>query len=146
MKSNRRSFLNGLLGIGLLGWAGSALYPIISFLIPPKIPEANVHQLKAGKSDDYPVNSSSILNFGRKPVILIRKKDESFIAFAATCTHLDCIVQYRPESEHILCACHNGIYDLKGRNASGPPPKPLEEFVVNVIDGEIIISKPQNVS
>ena len=141
MASNRRSFLNLILGTGLIGSIGSIVYPVVSFLIPPKVAEAKVSSLKAGFAMDFPSNSSKILKFGRKPVILIKKTDDSFAAFSATCTHLDCVVQYRTEMKQILCACHNGIYDLRGRNVSGPPPRPLEEYSVNIVDDEIVVSR-----
>jgi Rieske Fe-S protein len=50
-------------------------------------------------------------------------------------------VQYRGEQNDIWCACHNGVYDLKGRNVSGPPPAPLETFNVSVVEGDILISR-----
>ena len=62
------------------------------------------------------------------------------MALAATCTHLDCIVQYREDTKQIWCACHNGVYDLNGRNISGPPPRPLKIFDVKVVKDEIIIT------
>ncbi len=141
--TSRRKFLNILLGSGILGWLGSVIYPVFSYLIPPKNPEAKVNSIKAGIFHDFPANSSKILKFGRKPVILVRTDSGDFRAFAATCTHLDCIVQYRPDNKQIWCACHNGIYDLKGRNISGPPPKPLEEFLVNLVKDEIVVSKQE---
>jgi Rieske Fe-S protein len=141
MGSSRRQFINFLLGGGLVGWLGSVLYPVFAFLNPPKIPEANVQAVKAGSILDFPPNSSQILKFGRKPVILIRTQAGDFRAFAATCTHLDCIVQYRTDLKQIWCACHNGLYDLKGRNVSGPPPKPLEEYAVNIVSDEINVSR-----
>jgi len=58
----------------------------------------------------------------------------------ATCTHLDCLVQFKNDTQQIFCACHNGIYDLHGRNVSGPPPKPLKEYVVSVMSDEIRIT------
>ena len=69
-----------------------------------------------------------------------------FRAFSAVCTHLDCIVQYRKDLKQIWCACHNGHYDLRGVNIAGPPPRPLEEFNVNIVMDEIIISRPGQVS
>ena len=142
MTTNRRSFLNFILGAGLIGWLGSLFYPVISYLKPPKIPEANINSVKAGPPDDFSANTGKIIKFGRKPVILIKTEEGSFLAFSATCTHLDCIVQYRTDSKEIWCACHNGFYDLSGRNISGPPPRPLEEFTVNIVDDEIIIINP----
>jgi Rieske Fe-S protein len=141
MGVNRRQFTNLLLGGGLIGWLGSVFYPVISFLKPPDIPEANVQSVKGGLASEFGPNSAEILKFGRKPVILIRTESGEFRAFAATCTHLDCIVQYRDDLKQIWCACHNGLYDLKGRTVSGPPPKPLEEYAVNVVNDEILVSK-----
>lgn len=138
---NRRQFTNFVLTGSVLGWLGSVLYPVISFLKPPKIAEANVNSVKAGPESDFPANSGQIVKFGRKPVILIRTEGGEFRAFEATCTHLDCIVQFRPDLKQIWCACHNGLYDLHGRNVSGPPPRPLEPYAVNVVAGEIVVSK-----
>ena len=73
--------------------------------------------------------------------VLIRTDGGNFRAFAATCTHLDCIVQYRADLKQIWCACHNGLYDTHGRNVSGPPPRPLEEFSVNIVNDEILVSR-----
>jgi len=139
--ATRRKFLNYVLTGGIIGWLGTVLYPVISYLKPPPLAEANVNSVKAGALADLAVNSSKIVKFGRKPVILIRTEQNDLRAFAATCTHLDCIVQFRPDTEQIWCACHNGIYDLKGRNVSGPPPRPLDEFSVNIIDDEIVIAQ-----
>lgn len=141
MAFNRRQFTNLLLGGGLIGWLGSVLYPVISFLKPPEIPEANIQSVKAGLASEFESNTAQILKFGRQPVILVRTESGDFRALSATCTHLDCIVQYRGDLKQIWCACHNGLYDLKGRNVSGPPPKPLEEYAVNIVQGEILVSK-----
>jgi Rieske Fe-S protein len=138
---DRRQFTNFLLAGGLLGWIGSVLYPLISYLRPPEVAEANVSSVKAGLAADFPNNSSQIVKFGRMPVILIRTEGGDFRAFAATCTHLDCIVQYRTDLKQIWCACHNGLYDTHGRNVSGPPPRPLEEFAVNIVNDEILVSR-----
>jgi Rieske Fe-S protein len=141
----RRKFLDLFLGVGLLGWLGSILYPIISYLKPPAIPKANINSIKAGTASEFPVNSAQIIKFGRKPVILIKTESGDFKAFSAICTHLDCIVQYRKDLKQIWCACHNGHYDLRGINIAGPPPKPLEEFKVNIVNDEIIVSRPEQI-
>lgn len=138
---SRRKFLNVVLAGGVLGWLGSFLYPMFKFLQPPLLPEATLSQVKWGLADDFPVNTAEIVKFGRTPVILIRTEEGEFRAFAATCTHLDCIVQFRGDQKDIWCACHNGVYDLRGRNVSGPPPRPLENFEVAVVAGEVFVSR-----
>lgn len=140
MKLDRRKFLNMLLGFGGIGGIVSIFYPIFSFLIPPKTAEPKVNSVKAGMSAEFPANSYKIIKFGRTPVILIKTEDNQYKAFSATCTHLECIVQYKNDTKQIWCACHNGIYDLSGRNVSGPPPRPLDVYDVKIIKEEIIIT------
>lgn len=141
MKINRRTFLNSILGIGGIGGILSIFYPIVSYLIPPKMAEPKVNSVKAGMTSDFAANSYKIIKFGRKPVILIKTTDNQYKALSASCTHLDCIVQYKTDTKQIWCACHNGIYDLNGRNISGPPPRPLEQYDVKIVKDEIVITK-----
>ena len=138
---SKRDFLQVVLAGGVVAFLGAVLYPILSYLIPPKQAEVEVSSVKAGKLNEMEKDSGKIIKFGTKPVILIRTADGELRAFSATCTHLDCTVQYRKDMGTIWCACHNGTYDLNGRNISGPPPKPLEEYDVKVVNEEIVITK-----
>ena len=141
MAIDRRKFLNSLLGIGGIGGILSIFYPIVSYLIPPKMAEPKVNSVKAGSTNDFLANTYKIIKFGRTPVILIKTVDNQYKALSASCTHLDCIVQYKSDTKQIWCACHNGIYDLNGRNVSGPPPRPLEQYDVKIVKDEIVITK-----
>lgn len=137
----RRRFIDILLGSGLVATLISVIYPVIEFLIPPKVTEAEQHSVVAGKVGELKPNSAKIFKFGSAPGILIYTATGEYRAFAATCTHLDCIVQYRPDRKQIWCACHNGQYDLTGRNTGGPPPRPLDVYKVNLRGDDIIVSK-----
>jgi Rieske Fe-S protein len=138
-KSNRRDFLNILLSGGFIAWLGSLLFPIFKYLEPPEVEEVKVSNVKIGGVDDMEKDSGKIIKFGNKPVIVIRKPTGDYLAFSATCTHLDCIVQYRKDLGQIYCACHNGHYDLNGRNISGPPPAPLPKYSVTIKNNEVIV-------
>jgi Rieske Fe-S protein len=140
-ESDRRDFLKYILGGGLLAWLAAVLYPVMAYLKPPKEGEVEVTSVKAGKVSAMEKDSGVIVRFGNKPVILVRKAAGDFRAFSATCTHLDCTVQYRKDMGLIWCACHNGRYDLNGRNVAGPPPRPLDEYRVVVQGDEISVSK-----
>jgi cytochrome b6-f complex iron-sulfur subunit len=72
---------------------------------------------------------------------LLRTASGEFRAFEAVCTHLDCTVQFKKDLGVIWCACHNGKYDLNGRNISGPPPRPLNPYKVIVQGEEVFVSK-----
>ena len=140
-KSGRRDFVTYLLGGGLIAWAASVIYPIVAYLIPPKQSEVEVSSVKVGKLADIEMNSGTIVRFGNKPVLLIRSAGGDLKAFEATCTHLDCTVQYRPDMSVIWCACHNGQYDLNGQVVAGPPPRPLDEYQVILQGEEVLILK-----
>lgn len=140
-KTTRRGFLNYLMSITGIGFGASILYPLFSFLKPPKQNEVEVSSVLACKLSEIEKETHKIIRFGNKPVILIRTAEDKLVAFSAVCTHLDCTVQYKKEMGTIWCACHNGKYDLTGRNISGPPPRPLDPFVVKLKGEEIYISK-----
>jgi Rieske Fe-S protein len=140
-QNSRRRFVNLLMGTGFVGWLGSVLYPLFSFLKPPPVTDGNVGSVSAGMASEIANNSGQIVRFGRTPVILVKTESGEFRAFGATCTHLDCIVQYRDDLSRIWCACHNGQFDLTGRNVAGPPPRPLTEYEVNIVDDEVLISR-----
>jgi len=137
----KRDFLKYVLGGGLLAWAAAVLYPLFAYLRPPKQAEVEVTSVKVGKLETIEKESGIIVRFGNKPVIIVRAANGDLRAFSATCTHLDCTVQYRKDMGMIWCACHNGRYDLNGRNIAGPPPRPLDEYRVVVQGGEVLVSK-----
>ncbi len=128
----RRSFLDTVLGLGFVSTALSVLYPIWRYVVPPATAEPVTDSVVAGKAVQFAPNSGAIVKFGSKPALLVRTGDGQFKAFTAVCTHLDCTVQYRADTSQIWCACHNGLYDLSGHVVSGPPPRPLEVFAVNL--------------
>jgi cytochrome b6-f complex iron-sulfur subunit len=140
-EQSKRDFLKYVLGGGMLAWAATVLYPILAYLKPPPQGEVEVTSVKAGKLSEISKDSSMIVRFGTKPVLLVRLAGGEFKAFSGTCTHLDCTVQYRKDLGSIWCACHNGRYDLTGRNIAGPPPRPLEPFRVTVQGEDVFISK-----
>ncbi len=140
-KVSRRGFLNLFLTGGIATLAAAVVYPILRFITPPKLPEATQSSVVAAKVGELMPNSGKIFRFGKEAGILVLTTSGKYRAFAATCTHLDCTVQYRPDLKEIWCACHNGHYDLNGKNISGPPPSPLESYEVTVRGENIIVSK-----
>ncbi len=138
---SRRGVLNWLLGTSIGATVLAALYPVFRFVIPPEVAEAPVNRVLAGKLSELPPNSGKIFRFGSKPGILVRTANGEVRAFSAVCTHLNCTVQYRPDFQHIWCACHNGHYDLQGKNIAGPPPRPLEAYKVDIAGDDVYVTK-----
>ena len=137
----RRRLLDILLSGSVLTFLASALYPVVRYLTPPKVHEAVASTVVAAKVSEVKPNSGKIFRFGSKPGILVRLPSGDWRAFSAVCTHLQCTVQYRSDFERIWCPCHNGQFDLTGRNVSGPPPKPLEAYDVIVKGEDVVVSR-----
>jgi cytochrome b6-f complex iron-sulfur subunit len=141
IQKTRRNFLNILVGSAAVSFIGMLVYPIIKYLTPPKLPQVVPDNVLAGEVSKLKDNSGKIFRFGNKPAILIRTPSGDIRAFTAICTHLQCTVQYRSDLKQIWCACHNGHYNLFGKNISGPPPRPLERYDVTIKGDDIYVHR-----
>lgn len=132
------------LGTGIVASLASFLYPVLRYLIPPPSAELSSDTVLAGKIGELKPNTGKIFRFGSRPALLVLTSDGKYHAMSGVCTHLGCTVQYRSDLHNVWCACHNGMYDLTGRNLSGPPPRPLEDYDVFVKGDEIYVQRPRN--
>jgi len=140
--TSRRGFVNWLLATSAGAFLLSILYPVARYLVPPTLGESAAGSVTLPiKPEDIKPNTGQIFKFGNRPGVLVRTAQGELRAFSAVCTHLNCTVQFRPDIGHIWCACHNGHFDLNGQNIAGPPPRPLEAFVVNVRGTQVVVSK-----
>ncbi len=133
--------MQALLGGGFLATAAAFLYPVLRYLVPPPATDLGSDTVVAAKVGELKPNSAKIFRFGSRPGLVILTPSGEYRAMSATCTHLSCTVQYRADLKQVWCACHNGMYDLAGRNISGPPPRPLEAYDVHVRGEEIVVSR-----
>ena len=133
--------MEAFLGGGLFASLVSFVYPVLRYLVPPPVADLGGDEVIAAKVGDLKPNRAKIFRFGSRPGLLLRVGEGEYRAFSATCTHLSCTVQYRGDLHEIWCACHNGMYDLNGRNVSGPPPRPLENYQVHVRGEDLVVSR-----
>jgi Rieske Fe-S protein len=137
----RRRFVQVLLGGGLIASAASFIYPVLRYLVPPATTDMGGDTVVAARVGELKPSSAKIFRFGSRPGLLLLGSDGEYRAMSATCTHLSCTVQYRGDLKQVWCACHNGTYDLAGRNVGGPPPRPLELFDVQVRGEEVVVRR-----
>jgi cytochrome b6-f complex iron-sulfur subunit len=133
--------VKALLGGGIVGSLVTFVYPVLRYLVPPRVVDLGGDEVVAGKVGEIRPSGSKVFRFGTRPALLLMTAEGEYRALSAVCTHLGCTVQYRNDLHEIWCACHNGLYDLNGRNMSGPPPRPLEAFQVHVRGDEIVVSR-----
>jgi len=137
---SRREFFRTFFFGSVTVWLGTVFYMVIRFLSPPGSRESKLPPAVdvAKRAEDMPENSSFMFPFGNRPAILIKKENGQMVAFFATCTHLGCTVQYHPGTKNILCNCHDAIFDIDGKNVSGPPKIPLIPLTVRVLSKDKI--------
>ena len=149
--TSRRTFIDWILSRTLTTWLLSTsfgglvlavVYPTGRYLVPPAAGESAASSVTLPiNPDDIAPNSAEIFKFGSRAGLLVKTAAGELRAYSAACTHLGCIVQYRDDIGHIWCACHNGHFDLNGQNIEGPPPSPLETYIVNVRGDQIVVSR-----
>jgi cytochrome b6-f complex iron-sulfur subunit len=140
----RRTLLDVALKGGVAGIAGAVLYPVARYLSPPERAEPGARSVTIDPKNPSQVDPKTrLFAFGDQPGILVKGPAGEWRAFSAVCTHLSCTVRFKAEDQQIWCPCHNGLYDLNGRNIPGtPPPRPLTEFRLQAnADGTLVVRK-----
>lgn len=92
----------------------------------------------ASESDVEPGGSVGFTD-GGDAAVLIRREDDSFVAYSAVCTHQQCEVNYQQDAGELVCPCHGSIFDpADGSPTQGPAQEPLREIPVEVRDGQVV--------
>jgi len=134
----RREFCNFLfltssaLFLGAAGFAGKSVYDarVEPQFAPMKIEGAGAMQPGAALNFRYPNENDS--------AILIRTADGAYHAYGQKCTHLTCPVYYAKENDRLECPCHEGGFDVRTGNVLyGPPPRPLDQIILEMRGGEV---------
>ena len=134
----RRGFLNFILGPMGAAALLAILWPAISYVLPARRRVGAGERVSAGKEAGWAQWESRKVLVRGKPVAVIRT-DNGFRAYSAICTHLGCIVHWNGSDRHFVCPCHAATFDATGKVVSGPPPKPLPEYSVSVVQGEVMV-------
>jgi cytochrome b6-f complex iron-sulfur subunit len=137
-KQSRREFIKELGILGALVIAiGTFVWNSFSYLLPGK-KEKTYHKYLVAKENELPIGKAKEINLGGKPVFVIRLK-EGYKVYSGVCTHLGCIVRWEENRSRFYCPCHQGIFDKKGQVTGGPPPRPLDEYQVELENNLVFI-------
>jgi cytochrome b6-f complex iron-sulfur subunit len=139
---SRRRFLYYLLGFSAVATAVGVLTPVVSYIWPPsKAADGEGGQVEVGKTTDFPAGTGKVVPVNDKPVIVVNTTQGGLKAYSAICTHFGCIVAWDQPRQFILCPCHDGRFNpVNGAVISGPPPAPLPEVPVTVVDDTVYVS------
>lgn len=139
---SRREFLMGLGIVGAVVIAiGVFFRNVLAYLYPPA-KEKTYHKYLVAKTDEIPVGKAKKLTLSNKPVFVVHLQN-GYKVFSGVCTHLGCIVRWEEQKGRFYCPCHQGIFDKTGVVTGGPPPRPLDEFEVEV-DHKLVFIKTED--
>jgi cytochrome b6-f complex iron-sulfur subunit len=134
---DRRQFLGiawaGAL-VGLVGQAGAAL---LQFIKPRIEPGSFGSRVVAGEVGEFQPGTVSHIQIGR--CYLARLEDGGMIVLWHRCTHLGCTVPWREDEGQFHCPCHSSIFNMVGEVISGPAPRPLDMFPIEIENGQIVV-------
>ena len=153
---SRRDFIKGTTAVigGLIG----ALIglPSIAFLLSPAVKSQGESDavIGLGPLANYPIGIPTRFDFTLTKVngwertatnyglYVVRKSEKEVRVFSDVCTHLGCRVTWHEDQAHYISPCHDGHFGILGDVISGPPPRPLDEFVTKIEGGELFVQLP----
>ena len=151
----RRDFIKGTAAVigGLIG-AVIAL-PSIAYLLSPALQkEEDTDTVDLGPLENYPVGVPTRFDTTRTKVngwertgtiygmYVVKKSENEVRVFSDICTHLGCRISWHADQEHYISPCHNGHFDIVGNVVSGPPPRPLDEYITKIENGNLLVQLP----
>jgi cytochrome b6-f complex iron-sulfur subunit len=134
---NRREFLNVAWVVSLLGLFGQAGSALLNFFKPRLEAGSFGSKVTAGEVNEFQPGTVSHVSKGR--FYISRLEDGGMLALWQKCTHLGCTVPWRKDEGHFHCPCHSSIYTPTGEVISGPAPRPLDLFPIEIVDGAVVV-------
>jgi len=135
----RRTFL-GVFLAGIAAVLGVVFaWPVFRFLAPRE--QAGASALVRIARKDVPIGAAHFFSFQGRPAVVLQPAPGSFVALAAVCTHLGCIVKWVDDKGEFLCPCHGGRFSADGKVLGGPPPQPLETYAVTLEENDLVVGR-----
>lgn len=146
---SRREFLHtSIQGVGLL--LGASLFaPAVVYFLSPAWKQEKEDWIFLGEAGKIPAGQPTKVEFvqrrkdgwmiieEKKSAWVVTPNGKDFTVFDPRCTHLGCPYRWDEARREFLCPCHSAVFDLEGRVVSGPPPRPLDRYVVKVESGRL---------
>jgi cytochrome b6-f complex iron-sulfur subunit len=130
-----KAALGGALGAGILVALG-----VLREVIPSMAKENK--RFTIGRLYDFPLNTFFLIAAHK---IFIYRDYEGVRAMSAVCTHLGCILETTENG--FQCPCHGSRFNDKGQVLSGPAPRSLAYYRVDVApNGQLLVDMSQKVS
>lgn len=137
IKVTRRKFLGWAVGASLVGLFGQAGAALLQFFQPRIEPGSFGSKVVAGTVNEFKPGTVSHVAKGR--FYISRLDDGGMLALWHRCTHLGCTVPWREDEGQFHCPCHSSLFNTKGEVTSGPAPRPMDLFPIEIVDGQVVV-------
>ncbi len=90
--------------------------------------------------DELPIGGATTFRYPTEndPCLLVRTAEDTLVAYANQCTHLQCPVLPELESGRLHCPCHAGYFDMHtGAVLAGPPRRNLPRIQLSIKSGQV---------
>ena len=151
----RRDFIKAVsAAIGGVLAALVGIPSIASLLGPGLSSDDDSRLIYLGDREAYPIGVPTRFDFTSTRVngwertsinhgmFVVRTGDQEVRVFSDICTHLGCRVNWHSDLEHYVSPCHDGHFDIMGKNISGPSPRPLDEYTTKIGAGRLFVQLP----
>jgi nitrite reductase/ring-hydroxylating ferredoxin subunit len=136
----RRGFLGKVALGGAISAGAIAILGALKEVIPPLARENK--KFTIGRLYDFPLNTFFLIASHN---VFIYRDYEGVRAMSAVCTHLGCVLEATDDG--FQCPCHGSRFNDKGQVLSGPAPRSLAYFKVDVApDGQLLVDMSQKIS
>ncbi len=136
---SRRQFFV-VMGSGALAVATVGGIALTGEFLEPNVLYEPPNKFLVGTPDQYPLDS--VFFMAKPQIFIIREAAGYFYTLSAVCTHLGCIVNWKPQEGAIACPCHGSRFNKTGEVIAGPAPKPLNHFAMSLtVDGYLQVDK-----
>ena len=134
---SRRQFIGYVWSASILALLGEAAAGLLGFMWPRLKSGTFGSKFTLGRVDEYPVGSVTAFPTGRFSLV---RTETGFLALYQRCTHLGCLTRPWDEGQQAFhCTCHGSLFTKEGEVISGPAPRPLDLFPVEIVDGMVVV-------
>jgi Rieske Fe-S protein len=148
----RRKFLAGLIGVVAGGVAALIGVPAVGYVVSPAVKKQGgeewitlgpLSSLALGVPAGFPYSRTIADGWVQASqtgtAYALTTDGQTVTVFSDICPHLSCRVSFRSETLTFVCPCHDAVFSATGAVIAGPPPRPLDQFVSRIEDGQIQI-------
>ena len=138
----RRTFFDRLgrltMWLGLTLSYGTAVAFGVGYLYPRRRPP-RLRSIYVGRLEQIPDGGTLETRDLRGVPVQIVRQGAELRALSTVCPHLGCRVRWEAQNARFACPCHDAAFDREGNVVSGPPPRPLDRYDVELVADSIYL-------